>query len=38
MTDHPPKPRLTLRVGVTGHRPNKMWEHYLHKGRTAGVL
>ena len=24
MTDHPPKPRLTLRVGVTGHRPNKL--------------
>jgi hypothetical protein len=21
---HPPKPRLTLRVGVTGHRPNKL--------------
>src|SRR5215475_3457056 len=20
----PPKPRLTLRVGVTGHRPNKL--------------
>ncbi len=24
MTDHPPKPRLTLRVGITGHRPNKL--------------
>jgi len=24
MTDHPPQPRLTLRVGVTGHRPNKL--------------
>ena len=24
MTDHPPKPQLTLRVGVTGHRPNKL--------------
>ncbi|MCC6887009.1 MAG: hypothetical protein IT536_00510 [Hyphomicrobiales bacterium] len=24
MSDHPPKPRLTLRVGVTGHRPNKL--------------
>src|SRR5262245_54538007 len=22
--DHPPKPRLTLRVGITGHRPNKL--------------
>src|SRR4051794_40488375 len=21
---HPPRPRLTLRVGVTGHRPNKL--------------
>lgn len=21
---HPPKPRLTVRVGVTGHRPNKL--------------
>jgi hypothetical protein len=24
MTNHPPKPRLTLRVGITGHRPNKL--------------
>jgi hypothetical protein len=24
MTDHPSKPQLTLRVGVTGHRPNKL--------------
>jgi len=24
MTDHPAKPRLTLRVGITGHRPNKL--------------
>jgi hypothetical protein len=24
MPDHPPKPRLTLRVGITGHRPNKL--------------
>jgi hypothetical protein len=24
MTDHPPKPQLTLRVGITGHRPNKL--------------
>jgi ribulose-5-phosphate 4-epimerase/fuculose-1-phosphate aldolase len=24
--------------GRTGHRPNKVWEHYLGKGRTAGVL
>lgn len=24
MTHHPPKPRLTLRVGITGHRPNKL--------------
>ena len=23
-TPHPPKPRLTLRVGITGHRPNKL--------------
>src|SRR5262245_28469721 len=22
---HPPKPRLTLRVGITGHRPNKLF-------------
>src|SRR2546430_1186183 len=21
---HPPKPRLTLRVGITGHRPDKL--------------
>jgi hypothetical protein len=21
---HPPKPRLTLRIGITGHRPNKL--------------
>lgn len=21
-----------------GHRPNKLWEHYVHKGRTAGIL
>jgi hypothetical protein len=24
MLSHPPKPRLTLRVGITGHRPNKL--------------
>jgi hypothetical protein len=24
MDPHPPKPRLTLRVGVTGHRPDKL--------------
>src|SRR5215510_5513388 len=24
ITAHPPKPRLTLRVGITGHRPNKL--------------
>src|SRR5438128_12686655 len=24
MQPHPPKPRLTLRVGITGHRPNKL--------------
>jgi hypothetical protein len=24
MHSHPPKPRLTLRVGITGHRPNKL--------------
>lgn len=24
--------------GKLGHRPNKMWEHYRHKGRVAGVL
>jgi hypothetical protein len=26
MHPHPPKPRLTLRVGITGHRPNKLPE------------
>jgi hypothetical protein len=26
MHPHPPKPRLTLRVGITGHRPNKLDE------------
>jgi len=24
LSQHPPKPRLTLRVGVTGHRPHKL--------------
>jgi L-ribulose-5-phosphate 4-epimerase len=24
--------------GRTGHRPNKVWEHYLQKGRSAGVI
>jgi hypothetical protein len=24
MTPHPPKPRFALRVGITGHRPNKL--------------
>jgi L-ribulose-5-phosphate 4-epimerase len=24
--------------GRTGHRPNKVWEHYLQKGRAAGVV
>src|SRR5438067_11347390 len=24
LTPHPPRPRLTLRVGITGHRPNKL--------------
>ena len=23
-TPHPPKPRLTVRLGITGHRPNKL--------------
>src|SRR5262245_60042462 len=23
-TRHPPRPRLTMRVGITGHRPNKL--------------
>src|SRR5215510_13037066 len=23
-SSYPPKPRLTLRVGITGHRPNKL--------------
>src|SRR5262249_16124683 len=23
-SSHPPKPRLTMRVGITGHRPNKL--------------
>jgi hypothetical protein len=22
--NHPPKPRLTLRIGVAGHRPDKL--------------
>ncbi len=26
MTTHPPKPRLALAVGITGHRPNKLPE------------
>lgn len=24
--------------GRTGHRPDKVWEHYLQKGRAAGVI
>jgi len=24
--------------GKLGHRPGKVWEHYLHKGRVAGVI
>ena len=24
--------------GRTGHRPNKVWEHYKHKARAAGVI
>ena len=28
-SDHPPKPRLTLRVGITGHRPNKLGDDVL---------
>jgi L-ribulose-5-phosphate 4-epimerase len=24
--------------GRTGHRPNKVWEHYLQKGRAVGVI
>lgn len=24
--------------GRTGHRPNKVWEHYVQKGRAAGVI
>ena len=27
MTPHPPKPRFALRVGITGHRPNKLPGH-----------
>ncbi|WP_211101595.1 hypothetical protein [Niveispirillum sp. SYP-B3756] len=27
MTDHPPKPRLSLSVAITGHRPNRLPEH-----------
>jgi len=23
--DHPPRPRFTVRVGITGHRPNKLF-------------
>jgi hypothetical protein len=23
--DHPPRPRFTVRVGITGHRPNKLY-------------
>lgn len=30
--------RVGASYGRTGHRPNKVWEHYLHRGRTAGVL
>lgn len=29
---------IAASYGRTGHRPNKMWEHYLHKGRSASVL
>src|SRR5712691_2304520 len=33
-SSHPPKPRLTLRVGVTGHRPNKLFGAVVTRIRT----
>ena len=30
--------RIAASYRATGHRPNKMWEHYLHLGAAAGVL
>jgi ribulose-5-phosphate 4-epimerase/fuculose-1-phosphate aldolase len=29
---------IAASYGRTGHRPNKIWEHYLGKGRAAGVI
>ena len=36
MMRHPPKPRFTLRVGITGHRPNKLPSSAI--ARTMGQL
>lgn len=30
--------RIRESYGRSGHRPKKLWEHYLHKGRAAGIL
>lgn len=30
--------RVAASYRATGHRPNKMWQHYVHLGRAAGVL
>jgi hypothetical protein len=33
MIPHPPKPRLTVRIGVTGHRPNKLADEVVPRTR-----
>lgn len=30
--------RIGASYGRTGHRPNKIWEHYLYQGKVAGVI
>jgi L-ribulose-5-phosphate 4-epimerase len=36
--EHDEAAAIAASYGRTGHRPNKVWEHYLQKGRAAGVL
>jgi ribulose-5-phosphate 4-epimerase/fuculose-1-phosphate aldolase len=36
--EHEEAAAIGASYGRTGHRPNKVWEHYLQKGRAAGVI
>jgi L-ribulose-5-phosphate 4-epimerase len=36
--EHEEAAAIGASYGKTGHRPNKVWEHYLHRGRAAGVI